>query len=47
MAKVAFSKLNKIKNSTSIKHIINGIEIEIEQYLPLERKIKLMGEVIG
>ena len=47
MAKVAFSKLNKIKNSTSIKHSINDIEIEIEQYLPLERKIKLMGEVIG
>ena len=47
MAKVAFSKLNKVKNLPTIKYEFDGYEIEVEQYLPLEDKITLIENVIA
>lgn len=46
MAKVSFNKLNKIKNLPSKKTLLNGVEIEVEQYLPLSKKLELMGSII-
>lgn len=46
MAKVAFSKLNKIKNLPSISYKFGEYEVEVEQYLPLEDKIGLIEAVI-
>lgn len=46
MAKVAFSKLNKIKSLEAKEYIFNGVAIEIEQYLPLADKVELMTRVI-
>lgn len=46
MAKVSFTKLNKIK-SLPVKTItIDGQTIEVEQYLPLEKKLDLITSVI-
>ena len=47
MAKIAFSKLNKIKSIPAIIKTFNEQEIEIKQYLPLEDKVTLMGDVIA
>lgn len=46
MAKVAFSKLNKIKSLEAKEYVFNGVTIEIEQYLPLADKVGLMTRVI-
>lgn len=46
MAKVAFNKLNKVKSLPTIKCMIGDCEIEVEQYLPLEKKLDLMTAVI-
>lgn len=46
MAKVSFNKLG-LKVNQEIKTIeYNGIVIEIKQYLPVNDKLKLMGEVL-
>ena len=46
MAKVAFSKLSKVKNLPSTIVSFEGNDIEFEQYLPLEEKINLIQAVI-
>jgi hypothetical protein len=46
MAKIAFSKLNKIKSLPAITKNYGEIDIEIEQYLPLSEKVDLMTRVI-
>ena len=46
MAKVPYSKL-KCKTNEEIKTIdIDGVTIEIKQYLPIQEKLELMGRVI-
>lgn len=46
MAKIAFSKLNKIKSLPAIEITIGDQKIEVEQYLPLEEKMNLITSVI-
>lgn len=46
MAKVSFTKLNKIKNIEPAVCIINGEEISVLQYLPIEDKIDLIARVV-
>lgn len=46
MAKVSFSKLNKIKSFDPIEIVIGDQKIEVEQYLPLEKKVDLITAVI-
>lgn len=46
MSKVSFTKLNKVKKLPVISKIYNDLEIEFEQYLPLEDKLALMTSVI-
>ena len=46
MAKVSFSKLNKIKSFDPIEITIGDQKIEVEQYLPLEKKVDLITAVI-
>lgn len=46
MAKVSFNKLNKIKSFDPIEITIGDQKIEIEQYLPLEKKVDLITAVI-
>ena len=47
MAKVPFTKLGLVKN-TEVKNInINGQDIEVKQYLPLEEKLNLISDVIN
>ena len=46
MAKIAFSKLNKIKSFDPIEIAIGDQKIEVEQYLPLEKKVDLITAVI-
>lgn len=46
MAKVSFSKLNKIKSFDPIEITIGDQKIEVEQYLPLEKKVNLITDVI-
>lgn len=46
MAKVSFNKLNGVKSLPPVKHLLGECELEIEQYLPLEKKIDLITSVI-
>lgn len=46
MAKVAFTKLNKIKSLPTVTITIGDQAVEIEQYLPLETKVDLITSVI-
>lgn len=46
MAKVSFTKLNKIKNLDPVTIDFQGYDIEVEQYLPLEKKVELITSVI-
>jgi hypothetical protein len=46
MAKVSFNKLNKIKSFDPIEITIGDQKIEVEQYLPLEKKVDLITAVI-
>ena len=46
MAKVSFTKLNKIKSFDPIEITIGDQKIEVEQYLPLEKKVDLITAVI-
>lgn len=46
MAKIPFTKL-KCKINDSISHIeFNGETIEVKQYLPVQEKLKLIGDVV-
>lgn len=47
MAKVSFTKLNKIKSLPLIEITIGEQVIEVEQYLPLEDKVDLITSVIA
>lgn len=46
MAKVSFTKLNKIKSFDPVEITIGDQKIEVEQYLPLEKKVDLITAVI-
>jgi uncharacterized protein YpbB len=46
MAKIAFSKLNKIKSLPVVEISIDDQKVLVEQYLPLEEKVNLMTSVI-
>ena len=46
MAKVSFTKLNKIKSIPAVSYPFGETEIEVEQYLPLEKKLDLIIAVI-
>ena len=47
MAKLSFTKLNKIKSLDSITISLNENTIEVKQYLPLEEKLSLIESVIA
>ena len=48
MAKVAFSKLNIKKVNDEVKTVLfNNIEIEVKQYLPIQDKLTIIGNVIN
>lgn len=48
MAKVAFSKLGIKKVNDEIKIVqFNGIDIEVKQYLPIQDKLTIIGNVIN
>lgn len=46
MAKVNFTKLNKIKSLPVVEISIDGQKVLVEQYLPLEEKVNLITSVI-
>jgi hypothetical protein len=46
MAKIAFSKLNKIKSLPAVEIYVDGQLVLVEQYLPLEEKVNLITSVI-
>ena len=46
MAKIAFSKLNKIKSIPAKTITIADAEVSVAQYLPLEEKLNLIQSVI-
>ena len=46
MAKISFTKLNKIKSMDPITTTIGDQTVEVEQYLPLEKKVDLITSVI-
>lgn len=46
MAKIAFSKLNKIKSLPVVEISIDDQKVLVEQYLPLEEKVNLITSVI-
>lgn len=47
MAKVSFTKLNKIKTQAPVTITIGDQTVEVLQYLPLEQKVDLIASVIG
>lgn len=47
MAKIAFSKLNKVKSLPAKTVKFGEFDIEIEQYLPLEKKVDLITSIIS
>ena len=47
MAKLAFSKLNLKKNTEKKTLVFNDQEIEIEQYLPIEDRIKMVEDIVN
>jgi len=46
MAKIAFSKFNKIKSLPAVEIVVEDQKILVEQYLPLEEKLNLITSVI-
>ena len=46
MAKVTFSKLKLAKKNDIQTIQINGIDIEVKQYLPVEEKLEIIGRVL-
>lgn len=47
MAKVGLNKLGLVKNTKQIDYMWNGQKIEIIQYLPLEKKLELISNVVN
>ena len=48
MAKIAFSKLGIKKPNEEVKTIIfNENEIEVKQYLPIQEKLRIIGDAIN
>lgn len=48
MAKVSFSKLGLKKKAETVKvQLTNEIEVEVLQYLPINDKLKIIGEVLN
>lgn len=46
MAKISFTKLNKIKSIEPKAIMIGEQQIEIRQYLPIEDKLNLLGDIV-
>lgn len=46
MAKISFTKLNKIKSLPAVEISIDDQKVLVEQYLPLEEKVNLITSVI-
>lgn len=48
MAKLSFNKLGlKINQEVKTVDYADGLKIEIKQYLPVNEKLKMMGEILG
>lgn len=46
MAKLSFTKLNKIKSLPIVEILVDDQKVLVEQYLPLEEKVNLITSVI-
>lgn len=47
MAKISLNKLNLVKNTKQIDYMWNGQKIEIVQYLPLEKKLEVISNIVN
>lgn len=47
MAKVGFNKLGLVKNTEQVDFMWKGQKIEVIQYLPLEKKLEVISNVIN
>ena len=47
MAKVGLSKLGLVKNTEQVNFMWNGQKIEVVQYLPLEKKLEIISNIIN
>lgn len=47
MAKIGLNKLNLAKNTKQIDYMWNGQKIEIIQYLPLEKKLEVISNIVN
>lgn len=47
MAKISFTKLGLVKNTTTIAVNCNGQAVEVKQYLPVNDKLELISNVIN
>ena len=47
MSKVAFTKLGLKPNTEVVSIHFNDLEIEVKQYLPIQEKLELIGDVIN
>ena len=47
MAKVGLSKLGLVKNTEQVDFMWNGQKIEVIQYLPLEKKLEVISNIIN
>lgn len=47
MAKVGLNKLGLVKNTKQVDYMWNGQKIEILQYLPVEKKLEIIGYIIN
>ena len=47
MAKVGLNKLGLVKNTEQVDFMWNGQKIEVVQYLPLEKKLEIISNIIN
>jgi hypothetical protein len=47
MAKVGLSKLGLVKNTEQVDFMWKGQKIEVIQYLPLEKKLEVISNIIN
>ena len=47
MAKVGLNKLGLVKNTEQVNFMWNGQKIEVIQYLPLEKKLEVISNIIN
>jgi hypothetical protein len=47
MAKVGFNKLGLVKNAEQVDFMWKGQKIEVIQYLPLEKKLEVISNVVN